>query len=74
MHGISSLVNGVPAAHLVGFGVEGLVSFLELWSIFGVVLWSDNGEGLVSHWVVFLTDISGLLGFLLELLEALAHL
>ena len=33
--------------------------------------WRRLGQPL--HWVVFLTDISGLLGFLLELLEALAH-
>ena len=74
LHGIGSLVDGVPAAHLVSLGVERLVALLELWGILGMVLWSDNGESLVSHWVVFLSDISGLLGFLLELFDALAHL
>jgi len=74
LHGVGGLVNGVPASHLVGLGVEGLVAVLELWSILGVVLWSDDGEGLVGHWVVFLTHLSGLNGFLLETLESFTHL
>ena len=65
LHGISGLVD---------IGVEHFVSFLELWSILGMVLWSDNGKGLVSHRVVLLSNISGLFGFLLELFEALTHL
>jgi len=74
LHGISGLVDGVPATHLVGLGVEGLVALFELWSIFGMVLRSDDGKGLVSHWVVFLTQVSGLLGFLLHRFESLTHL
>ena len=39
-----------------------------------MVLWSDDGEGLVSHWGVLKSDISGLLGFLLHELDSVAHL
>jgi len=74
LHGVGGLVEGVPATHHLGIVVEGLVSLLELWSIFGVVLWSDDGEGLVGHGVVFLAHVSHLLGFFRHLVESLTHL
>jgi len=73
LHGISGLVDAVPATHLVGLGVEGLVALLELWSILVVVLWSSNGPDFLGGWVDLLSIVSGLLGFLLELLESLTH-
>jgi len=73
LHGISGLVDAVPATHLVGLGVEGLVALLELWSILVVVLWSSNGPGFLGGWVDLLSIVSGLLGFLLKLLESLTH-
>ena len=74
MHGLSSLVNGPPATHLVGLGVEGLVALGKLWSILVMVLWSSDGPGFLGGWVDLLAVISGLLCFLFELLKALAHL
>jgi len=74
LHGFGGLVNSAPATILIGVGVEGLVSLGHLWGVFGVVLWGDDGEGLVGHWGVLESDISGLLGFLLHELDSVAHL